>query len=304
LKMPLLCNTTLPLYPLHLTMKKGRIAPAPDRKLLQAAKNADAVLFFGGLNHNDDIEGGDRKNMQLYGGQNQLISQLAEVNRNLAVILVGGSPVEMPWINQVPAILQMWYAGQEGGRAVARILFGLVNPSRKLPVTFPRTYSESPVGCNGDYSAEVCNYREGVLVGYRWFDAKKVKPLFPFGHGLSYTTFSLGHGLLEKPSKGKVAACSFVLKNTGKRAGREVVQLYIEPPKVKGIIRPVRELKEFAKCALAPGESCRVLFQLDARDFSYYDAIEHQWVIAPGLYKLRAGTSSAALTKGIPLRLK
>ncbi len=168
-----------------LHVKLGWVPPwsekvEPDSaEMLVAAREADAVLFFGGQNHQYDLEGTDRRDMSLHDGQNELILALAAVNPRLAVILVAGSPVEMPWINSVPAVVLMWYAGMEGGHAIADILLGRVNPSGKLPMTFPQRLQDSPAHYLEDYQADVCHYREGVLVGYRWFDARKSSHCFP-----------------------------------------------------------------------------------------------------------------------------
>ncbi|MGB8352752.1 MAG: glycoside hydrolase family 3 C-terminal domain-containing protein, partial [Chthoniobacteraceae bacterium] len=223
----------------------------PD-ELLAAVKNADAVLFFGGLNHQFDVEGFDRRDMTLPDGQNELIEQVVAANPRTAVILTGGSPMEMPWKDRVSAIVLMWYAGMEGGNAIADVLFGDVNPSGKLPMTFPKALQDSPAAALDDYAADVCHYKEGIFTGYRWFDAKGIEPLFPFGHGLSYTTFKLSGMKVTKTGGGVSVALD--VTNTGGCAGAEVVQIYVSPRK-SSVERPVRELKGFAKVMLQAGET-------------------------------------------------
>ncbi|UKI34780.1 MAG: glycoside hydrolase family 3 C-terminal domain-containing protein [Lentisphaeria bacterium] len=194
LEIPVNLHVGMPIYPVRLTAVPGGVGAADvkDEELFAAAREADAVLFFGGLNHTFDAEGSDRKDMALHDGQNELISALAKINPRIAVVLVGGSPMEMPWIDEVPAVVQMWYAGMEAGNAIADVLFGRVNPSGKLPFTFPKRLADSPAHALDDYQPLICHYAEDLLMGYRWFDTKQIEPLFPFGHGLSYTAFEYG----------------------------------------------------------------------------------------------------------------
>ena len=295
LRMPLYWHSDMPLYPIRLTALYGEPKADDDAELDAAAECADAVLFFGGLNHTYDCEGTDRKDMKLHNGQNERISRLAKCNPRTVVVLVGGSPMELPWADEVPAILQMWYAGCEAGNAVADVLFGKVNPSGKLPFTFPESYAASPVGANGDYAADVCNYREGVFVGYRWFDANRVKPLFPFGFGLSYTNFEFSGLRRENAPAGKKAAFRVEVRNTGTMAGAETVQLYVEPAPVPGVPRPVRELKAFRKVFLQPGESRRILLELDERAFEYFHPVRREWTLEAGTYGICVGDSSVHL---------
>jgi beta-glucosidase len=284
-----------------LRVKLGWIPPwakkaeACDDEMLEAAKSADAVLVFGGLSHQYDLEGTDRKDMQLHEGQNELIAKLAGLNPKTAVILLAGSPVEMPWVDSIPAIVQMWYAGMEGGNAIADVLLGDVNPSGKLPMTFPKRLADSPGHALDDYEADVCHYKEGIFVGYRWFDAKNIEPLFPFGHGLSYTTFAQSDLAVETTADG--ASVSLTVANTGPRAGAEVMQIYVGQPECS-VERPVRELKGFVKVALEPGESRRVEIALDRRAFSYWSEEANAWTVEPGEFVIEAGTSS----RNLPLR--
>jgi beta-glucosidase len=282
-----------------LRVKLGWIPPwvrekaEDDEALVQAAKVADAVLFFGGLSHQYDLEGTDRKDMALHEGQSELIAKIAELNAKTAVVLVSGSPVEMPWVDQVPAIVQMWYAGMEGGRAIAEVLLGDVNPSGRLPVTFPKTLGDSPAHALNDYAPDVCRYKEGIFVGYRWFDARRIEPLFPFGHGLSYTQFDLTDLKLERTASG--VSVSLRVTNTGKRAGAEVVQVYVGQPSCL-VERPIRELKGFAKVYLDPSESRRVAIDLSRRAFAYWSVEANDWKVEPGEFVIEAGVSSRSIT--------
>ncbi|HEY5754002.1 MAG TPA: glycoside hydrolase family 3 C-terminal domain-containing protein [Chthoniobacterales bacterium] len=271
----------------------ARKAESSDEELLAAVQSADAVLFFGGLSHQYDLEGADRKDMQLHEGQNELIAKIAGLNPKTAVILVSGSPVEMPWVDQIPAIVQMWYAGMEGGNAVADVVLGDVNPSGKLPMTFPKRLADSPGHALNDYEADVCHYKEGIFVGYRWFDAEQIEPLFPFGHGLSYTQFALSD--IEVATTGDGATVSLTVTNTGPRAGTEVVQIYVGQPKCS-IERPVRELKGFVKVPLQSGESRRVEILLNPRAFAFWSVEKNGWTVEPGEFVIEAGVSSRNLT--------
>lgn len=298
LEIPVNLHVGMPIYPVRLTAVPGGVGAAnvKDEELFAAAREADAVLFFGGLNHTFDAEGSDRKDMALHDGQNELISALAGINPRLAVVLVGGSPVEMPWIDEVPAVVQMWYAGMEAGNAIADVLFGRVNPSGKLPFTFPKRLADSPAHALNDYQPLICHYAEDLLMGYRWFDTKQIEPLFPFGHGLSYTAFEYGEPMVE--TDGGEVVVRMKLANVGNRFGRETVQLYIAPPK-SAFLRPAQELKGFAKVALEPGESREVEIRLNARSFAIYHPDKREWFVEPGRYLLRLGASSRDIRREI-----
>ena len=298
LEIPVNLHVGMPIYPVRLTAVPGGVGAAnvKDEELFAAAREADAVLFFGGLNHTFDAEGSDRKDMALHDGQNELISALAGINPRLAVVLVGGSPVEMPWIDEVPAVVQMWYAGMEAGNAIANVLFGRVNPSGKLPFTFPKRLADSPAHALDDYQPLICHYAEDLLMGYRWFDTKQIEPLFPFGHGLSYTAFEYGEPVVE--TDGDEVVLRMKLANVGSRSGRETVQLYIAPPK-SAFLRPAQELKGFAKVALEPGESREVEIRLNARSFAIYHPDKREWFVEPGRYLLRLGASSRDIHREI-----
>ncbi len=304
LTIPVVIHCDMPIFPVRLT---ADIGSAPDQgdygDLLAAAGEADAVIIFGGQNHTFDCEGSDRKDIDLHDGQNGLIQAVAAVNPNTAVVLVGGSPTALPWLDDVKSVVQMWYAGMDGGTAIAEILFGAVNPSGKLPFTFPASYADTPEGRNHDYGPEVCNYRENIFIGYRWYDKYGLAPLFPFGHGLSYTSFRFDGLRAEEPGGDNVAACSIEVTNTGSVVGREVVQLYISAPENPEIMRPVDELKGFEKVTLNPGETRRIRFELDARSFSYFHPVKREWTLDPGEYTIRIGNSSRNLPAGLAVRL-
>lgn len=298
LEIPVNIHVGVPIYPVRLTAVPGGVGAADvkDEELFAAAREADAVLFFGGLNHTFDAEGSDRKDMALHDGQNELVSALAKINPRIAVVLVGGSPMEMPWIDEVPAVVQMWYAGMEAGNAIADVLFGRVNPSGKLPFTFPKRLADSPAHALDDYQPLICHYAEDLLMGYRWFDTKEIEPLFPFGHGLSYTAFEYGEPMVE--TDGGEVVVRMKLANVGNRFGRETVQLYIAPPK-SAFLRPAQELKGFAKVALEPGESREVEIRLNARSFAIYHPDKREWFVEPGRYLLRLGASSRDIRREI-----
>lgn len=258
-----------------------------------AARQADVALVFVGGSF-DEGEGHDRASMDLYGGQDALINAVAAVNKNTVVIVSSGGPCLLAgWIGQVRGVLQAWNAGQEAGDAVAAILFGDVNPSGKLPCTFAvrredyADYGHFP-GVNG-----VSDYKEGIFVGYRHFDSAHIAPLFPFGYGLSYTTFRYG-GLKVSPAAISAAGTvnvTLTVKNTGKREGREVVELYIHDPHPL-VEKAVRELKRFAKVDLDPGSARTVAFQLTPRDFTYFDTVHERWHADQGIYNIDIGASS------------
>ena len=279
----------------NLTFKLGWLPPRSTRDkpnddaMMAAVRNADAVLFFGGLNHQYDLESADRKDMALHEGQNELISRVAAANARTIVVLVSGSPTEMPWAGEVPAIVQMWYAGMEGGHAIADILLGDVNPSGKLPMTFPKALADSPAHALGDYAADVCRYAEGIFVGYRWFDARGIEPLFPFGHGLSYTSFALSNFKVDQRLDD--VRVELDLSNTGPRPGSEVVQIYVGQPNCP-VTRPLRELKGFAKVLLQPGETQRVEIELGREAFAYWSPETKGWTVTPGEFVIEAGVSS------------
>lgn len=274
------------------------------------AKDADVVFFVGGLNKNDgqDSEGNDRSSLSLPYEQDQLIAELAKANPNTVVVIISGNAVAMPWVKQVPAIVEAWYSGTEAGNALASILFGDVNPSGKLPFTFPVKLEDNGAHALGEHPGDSINvkYNESIFVGYRWADKqKKTKPLFAFGHGLSYTTFAYGKATATKKSLTADETITFtvLVKNTGSREGSEVVQLYIGDKK-SALPRPIKELKGFSKVKLAPGEEKMVSFTIDKTDLSYYDDTQNNWVAEPGAFEAFVGASSADIRSTVSFELK
>lgn len=265
-------------------------------RAVAAAKASDVVILVAGLTHraHADDEGTDRVDLSLPAGQAELIAAVTAANSRTVVVLIDGSPIEMPWLAQVPAVLQAWYAGSEAGPALAAVLFGDVNPSGKLPCTFPKALADTPAAQGGPAAYPgvngVVHYDEGLLVGYRWYDTKAVEPLFPFGFGLSYTTFKYSN--LRVESVGNAAAtvqCD--VTNTGSRPGAEVVQLYVHDGHAS-VPRPAKELKVFSKVLLAPGETKTVVLKLDPRSFAFYAPEKHGWSVEAGDYGLLVGSSS------------
>lgn len=265
-----------------------------------AAKNADVAIIVAGLSHTryQDDEGWDRTNLFLPYGQEELIRKVAQANPRTVVVLVSGPAIEIgSWLGEVPAVLQAHYSGMEGGHALARILFGEVNPSGKLTVTYQRQLSDSPAHALDTYPGTngTLFYKEGLLVGYRWFDTKNIAPQFPFGYGLSYTTFKYS-GLKLIPGDGThaIVVAQFEIKNTGKVAGAEVAQLYVHV-KNPSVARPEKELKGFKKVLLKPGEKQTVTISLEQRAFAFYNPAQSGWVAEAGDYQIQIGSSSRDL---------
>lgn len=260
---------------------------------VEAAKSCAAAVVFAGLPESYESEGWDRKHMRLPDDQNRLIAAVCQAQPNTAVVLHNGSPVEMPWIHGVKAVLEAYLGGQESGGAVADLLYGDANPCGKLAETFPVKLSDNPSYLNFPGDGDECDYREGIFTGYRYYDAKERKVLFPFGHGLSYTEFAY-RGL--KPGASEIAdtdplKVTVTVRNDGAVAGKEVVQLYVSACSPK-ISRPQRELKGFAKVLLQPGEEKTVEFALDRRSFAFYDPQRRGWRVESGEYEVQVGSSS------------
>ena len=266
---------------------------------VKAARDADAVIFVGGLNHDIDSEGFDRVDMILPYEQDALIEALLEVRKDLVVTFIGGSPVEMPWRDKAQAILWSYYAGMETGTAFAKIIFGDVNPSGKLAETFPQKYEDCPTARNGQFGVwGSIRLEEGLYCGYRYFDRQRMDPAFCFGHGLSYTQFAYS-GLTLKAEKGREVKLSFTIKNTGKCIGAETAQIYIAPIEPK-VDRPYKELKAYTKVELAPGKSRKVTVTLKQQDFAYFDEDLHDFIADAGDYEILVGASSGDIRlKGI-----
>ncbi|MCM1325864.1 MAG: glycoside hydrolase family 3 C-terminal domain-containing protein [Bacteroidales bacterium] len=264
------------------------------------AKEADEVIFVGGLNHDYDVEGRDRTDMKLPYGQDELIEALLQIAPNLIIVMVAGSPVEMPWLAKAKALVWCYYSGMETGRALADILLGKINPSAKLPETFPAVYADTPTARNGQFGLEEkVEYKEGIFVGYRYYEKENVKPAFPFGYGLSYTDFSLEHLeiLQNENRKGdaeendiSVTFCVDVT-NTGDMAGAEIVQCYVTDCECS-VERPVKELKAYKKVFLKPGETQKVTMELPKRAFAFYDVGQKAFKVEPGKFRIQVGNAS------------
>ncbi|MDE5933435.1 MAG: glycoside hydrolase family 3 C-terminal domain-containing protein [Lachnospiraceae bacterium] len=259
---------------------------------LQAAKEADEVIFIGGLNHDFDSEGLDRDDMKLPYEQDMLIEELLKIRKDAVITLIGGSPVEMPWRYKAETILWSYYAGMETGNAFARIIFGEVNPSGKLAETFPAKYEDCVTAKNGQSGIHgSISLSEGLFYGYRYFDKERIAPAFCFGHGLSYTQFVYSNLSLKEEKDGTGAIkVNFSVKNTGKAAGAEIAQLYVAPiaPKVE---RPAKELKAFTKIKLQPGKSEKITLTLTHQDFAYFDSNKHDFTVNAGDYEILVGAS-------------
>ncbi len=269
---------------------------AKVKEALDAAAQADTVVVFAGLPDSFESEGYDRSHMRLPNCQNELIGKLSKVNPNLVVVLHNGSPVELPWIGQAKGVLEAYLGGEGVGKATVQILFGEKNPSGHLAESFPIRLEDNPSYLNfPGKGGKVC-YAEDVFVGYRYYDAKKMPVLFPFGHGLSYTTFAYSNLKTDKQQvkDSDLLKVSVDVTNTGKMAGKAVVQLYVAD-ETGYALRPVKELKEFAKIALMPGETKTVSFELSQRSYAYWDEDIPEWYAPSGTYRIMIGESSAKI---------
>ncbi len=296
-------------------LKDDRTPEELIAEAVRVAGEADYVIFIGGLNKSahQDCEDSDRAGLGLPYDQDKVITELVKVNKNLIVINISGNAVAMPWVKEVPAILQAWFLGSEAGTAIAAVLTGDVNPSGKLPFTFPAKLEDVPAHQLGEYpgTEKVGNivnekYNEGIFLGYRWTDKqKKVKPLFPFGYGLSYTTFEYGKPVADKKTMSADDTITFTVsvKNTGTREGQEVVQLYISDKK-SSLPRPVKELKGFDKVKLAPGEEKNISFTITKDALSFFDDAKHEWVAEPGKFEAVIAASAADIKGVVPFELK
>jgi beta-glucosidase len=270
---------------------------------VRVAKAADKAIVFVGANHDEDTEGSDKAYLSMPNDSDELVSSVLKARPDAVIVLINGTPVAMPWVGQAHAILEAWYPGLECGNAIADVLFGKANPSGKLPVSFPKKLEDSPAHALGDYPPKdgVLKYDEGVLVGYRWYDTKKIEPLFPFGYGLSYTTFKMR--ILQTVANGTEVAVTVNVSNTGTRAGATVAELYVHEPHPK-VMRPDKELKAFQKVYLEPGESKSVVLRLNKRSFAYYSKKAHDWVVDGGNYDLFLGSSSRDIESGATVQIK
>ncbi len=286
-------------------IKEDRIDEALINRAVEAAKKVKTAVIFAGLPEAFESEGYDRKHMGLPECQNRLIEAVCEVNENVVVVLHNGSPVEMPWVGKVKGVLEAYLGGQAVGSAVLDVLYGKVNPSGHLAETFPVKLQDNPSYLYYTGEGDKVEYREGVFVGYRYYDKKEMDVLFPFGHGLSYTTFSYSNMKLDKTAikDTESVTVSVDVTNTGNVFGKEVVQLYVCPPAGE-VIRPVKELKGFEKVALMPGETKTVTFTLGARAFAYYDCDIKDFYVETGVYGIALGQSSRKLLAEKELRVE
>ncbi len=300
----------------------GRVAPSPypadslEKAALDVAKKADMIIYVGGLvkAYQQDMEGGDRLDMKLPFGQDALIEKLLDINSNMVCVLVSGNAVEMPWIDRMPAVVEAWYLGSQAGQAIGEVLSGKVNPSGKLPFSFPVKLADNAAHSTGEavcYPGEEQNnyreeYREGIFVGYRWHDTKGIKPLFAFGHGLSYTTFEITDAAIKSGAEAKADGTievSATIKNTGDRSGKEVLQVYVGK-KDSRVKRAVKELKGFQKIELAAGEQKTVSVKLPVSSLAFFDEEAHAWEVEKGGYTIYVGTASDNIAKELPLEVK
>lgn len=299
-------------------LQDNRSAEELKAEAIHVAKNADVVLFIGGLNKSEhqDCEGTDRETMELPYNQNELIMELFKANENLVVVNISGTGVAMPWKDQVHSILQAWYLGSENGNTLASVLLGDVNPSGKLPYTYYSSLDQCGAHKLGEYPGhkgidalgnEVFDipYNEGIFVGYRFIDKNRLKPTFPFGHGLSYTTFEYGKAEADRKimENNEKLVITVPVTNTGSRAGAEVIQLYIRDLK-SSLPRPVKELKGFCKVVLQPNETKQVSFTVTAEELAYFDDAKHQWVAEPGKFEALVAASSADIRTKVSFELK
>jgi beta-glucosidase len=253
------------------------------------ARQASVAVVFV---YDTEREGVDRDGLELPAGQDQLVEQVAAANPHTVVVLDTGGPVLMPWLDQVPGVVEAWYPGQRDGDAIAAVLFGDVDPGGRLPQTFPPSDSAVPASTPGEWpgsnDGQDAAFTEGLQVGYRWYDAHKVTPLFPFGYGLSYTSFAYSH--LRIARAGGRVAVSFTVRNDGSRAGSDVPQLYVDDPAAAG--EPPKQLQGYQRVFLRAGRSTRVTIALTRRSFSTWDSASQSWHAAPGLYRILIGASS------------
>lgn len=295
----------------------GKVRKAPFKadslriKAVELAKDADVVLFFGGLNKNyeQDCEGGDRITYNLAFGQDQLIEELLKVNKNVGLIIISGNAVAMPWLDKIPAVMQSWYLGSEAGNATANVIVGEVNPSGKLPFSIPKKLEDNgamsfgKMSYPGDSIKQI--YMEDILVGYRWHDTKKIAPLFPFGYGLSYTTFEYGKMTVDKKEYGKndLVNISFTITNNGNIDGAESAQIYISQSK-PSLPRPAKELKAFKKIFLKAGETQTVNIAIPVSEFAYFDDKAHDWIVETDKFTLHCAASASDIKSSVSVNVK
>lgn len=279
--------------------EKDEVIEELQNEAVQAAKEADVAVLFLGLPDNFESEGYDRKHMNIPDCQNELVQKVLEVQKHVVVVLHNGSAVVMPWKEQVEGILEAYLGGEAVGKAVAEVLVGRKNPSGRLAETFPLRLEDTPCYLTYGKGYDNAEYQEGVFVGYRYYTSRKMETAFPFGHGLSYTTFEYSDFQIDKKkmSDKDTVEVSVKVKNTGNRAGKTVVQLYVEAPETE-VVRPVRELRGFEKISLEEGEEKTVTFTLDERAFAYWNTLIHDWYVEEGTYKVMIGENADQMCVG------
>ena len=282
----------------HVNKVSAEKNAALKAEALEKARQSDLIIFIGGMNknHKQDCENGDRESYDLSFGQNELISELAQVQPNMVVVTFGGNPFATPWLSKVAALVHCWYLGSESGNALANVLTGKTNPSGKLPVTFAQRYEDYPYVKYGKEAYPGVDrqvyYKEDVFVGYRGFERDKVKPLFPFGFGLSYTTFNYGKPTVQADADG--IAVEITITNVGSVAGKETAQVYVSAPQSKELPKPAKELKAFAKTRLLnPGESQTLQLHISRQTLASWSEAIHGWQVDAGTYTVLVGASSA-----------
>lgn len=285
----------------------NQLDPSKLQEAIEAAKNSDVAIIFAGSNRDYETEASDRRDLKLPFGQEELIQKVLAVNPRTIVVMVAGAPFEVEEISKkTSALVWTWFNGSEGGNALADVLLGKVNPSGKLPWTMPKKLIDSPAHATNSFPGDkAVNYAEGILVGYRWFDTKKIEPLYPFGYGLSYTSFAFENAKANKAAyaSGETISVSINVKNTGKTDGKEVVQLYASKSDSK-VTRAAKELKGFKKVFLKAGSSQPVTIQVPVKELAYYDVASKKWIVEPGKYTLSLGNSSRDIKKEIVVNIK
>ena len=284
-----------------------KLDPAKLQEALEAAKNSDVAVIFAGSNRDYETEASDRRDLKLPFAQEELIEKVLAVNPNTIVVMVAGAPFDIDAVTQkASAVVWTWFNGSEGGNALADVLLGKVNPSGKLPWTMPKKLADSPAHATNSFPGDkVVKYEEGILVGYRWFDTKNVAPLFPFGYGLSYTTFAVDNAKADKAAyaENETISVTVEVKNTGKVDGKEVIQLYSSKSDSK-VSRAAKELKGFKKVLVKSGSTETVTIKVPVKELAYYDVTSKKWTVEPGKYTFKIGTSSRDIKKEIAVTIK
>ncbi len=284
-----------------------QLDPAKLQEAIEAAKKSDIAIVFAGSNRDYETEASDRKNLKLPFGQEELINKVREANPNTIVVIIAGAPFDIEGIkNKTATLVWSWFNGSEGGNALADVLLGKVNPSGKLPWTMPKKIEDSPAHATNSFPGDkTVTYKEGILVGYRWFDTKKIEPIYPFGYGLSYTNFEFSDLKTDKSNYAgdDPVEVSFTIKNTGKFDGKEVAQLYVSNSDSK-IERAAQELKGFKKVFVKKGNSEKVTIYLAVKELAYYNTAKKQWVVEPGDYAIKIGKSSRDIKMETSISIK